>query len=150
MRQTIAFAALLFILGSAPAAAGHVEKTFDFALDEWFDLEDTDGPVTLHKVRIESVKGGFTKSKFFRPGNDEYLRTIQIELVFSNEGSRDWEARLSIHWKDENGVVIDGYEDKEELDEGERHDKVTVTLSTLAYGIDRARTLHVEIDYDLD
>jgi hypothetical protein len=144
-------AGLSLILASAvPAAAGSVSKSVPFQLDEWIELEAEDGPVTLHRIRVREVKGGFTKSKLFRPGNDQYLETIQIELEYTNTASRDWEADLDVTWLDSAGKVIDGYHDDESLNENERHEGTTVTLSTLRYGLDHAKKLEIAIEFRPD
>ena len=137
----------LILASATPADAGSVSKSVPFQLDEWIGLDATDGPVTLHRIRIREVRGGLTKSKVFRPGNDEYLVTIQIELEFTNTATRDWEADLDIRWLDAEGVAIDGYHDEEDLDEDERRDEATVTLSTLKYGLDRAEKLEIGIEF---
>ena len=134
---------------AAPAGAGEVDQTVSFTLDQWFDLGVTDGPVTLHRIRIVR-EGGFTKSRLMRPGNSEYLEDIQIQLEFSNSATRDWEARFRLEWVDGSGRTIDGYNGTENLDDGSRHDLQTITLSTLRYGIEQARKLRVRIDFDPD
>ena len=146
----IAALALLATSIAAPALAGSVHKSVPFALHQWVELGSEEGPVTLHRFRIEKKSGGLTKSKLFRPGNSEFLETIQLQLEYSNRSSHDWKAHLKIVWKDSKGRVIDGYVDKESLDDGESWDKATVTLSTLRYGLERAQTLEIEIEYDRD
>ncbi|MDX1631236.1 MAG: hypothetical protein R3234_05210 [Thermoanaerobaculia bacterium] len=138
---------VILALAPVPVSAGSVSRSVPFELDEWIELEASDGPVTLHRLRIEEIRGGLTKSKLFRPGNDEYLETIRIELVYSNEADRDWEADLDIRWLDDQGRAIDGYHDEEDLDDDERHEDTTVTLSTLRYGLDRAETLEIGIEF---
>lgn len=129
-----------------PAAAGEVEKTAAFSLDTWLALDSHDGPVTLHRVRLART-GGEVKSRLLRPGNSEYLADVQIQVEFSNEASKDWEMRLKVEWLDADGRVIDGYDDTENLDSDSRYDQQTVTLSTLRYGLERARKLRVRITY---
>ena len=149
----VAIAALVALVSAqpSPALAGEVTKSAPFALDAWIDLGVTDGPVTLHRIRIASVsERGLTKSKLFRPGNSEYLQTVQIELEYTNSADRDWEADLDVVWKDASGVAIDGYHDDESLDERSHRDDTTVTLSTFRYGLDRAKTLEVEIEFHED
>lgn len=151
--RRFAFVALLLGVGAlaaVPARAGSVEKTAPFALDTWIDLNSTDGPVSIHKLRIERQKGGLSKSAFLRPGNDEYLDTLQIQIEFSNSTKDDWKAHLSIKWLDDQGTVIDGYDDKENLDDSSDHAKDTVTLSTLKYGTARAKQLQIKITYGRD
>jgi hypothetical protein len=132
-----------------PATAGSVEKTVPFELDQWIDLASTDGPVTLHRIRL-ARKSGVSKSMFARPGNDEYLQDVQIQLEFSNEATKDWEAHLVIEWVDGDGRAIDGYNDTEGLDSESKQDDTTVTLSTLKYGLDRAKKLKIKIDFYKD
>ena len=146
-------ASTLLILAAAtfaalPAHAAEVEKTVPFAFDQWTALDSTDGPVTLHRIRIIRQKGGFTKSAFLRPGNDEYLETVQIQLEYSNSGKDDWKAKLDIAWLDDHGTIIDGYNDADSLDDDESHTNDTVTLSTLKYGIAQAKKLHIKIRFD--
>ena len=136
-------------LAAAPAAAGEVEKSVPFRLDQWIDLAASDGPVTLHRIRV-ARQGAGAKSKFLRPGNSEYLEDVQVQLEFSNDATRDWQARLDIEWLDAGGAAIDGYNDKESLDSESRHDEQTVTLSTLRYGLERAKTLKIRIEFELD
>jgi hypothetical protein len=132
---------------AAPPTAGAAEvvKSAPFALDEWVELAATDGPVTLHRVRV-ARQGGVTKSSLMRPGNSEFLQDIQIQLEFSNEASRDWEARLHVTWVDRDGKTIDGYNGSESLDSESRYDQQTVTLSTLRYGLERAAKLEIRIE----
>ncbi len=141
--------ALALACTALPLAAGEVEKNVNFALDEWIELNATDGPVTLHRIRI-AKQSGITKSKFLRPGNSEYLQDVQIQLEFTNDTSRDWKARLEVEWLDAGGQVIDGYNDSETLGEDSRRDEQTVTLSTLRYGLDKAKKLHLAIRFEPD
>lgn len=138
-------AALLASLAS-PAFAGEVSKDAGFALDQWIELKATDGPVTLHRIRLVK-QSGVTKSKFLRPGNSQFLSDVQIQLEYSNDSSKDWEAHLDIQWVDGSGEVIDGYNDTEGLDSESRNDDATVTLSTLKYGLERAKKLKIKIDF---
>ena len=128
--------------------AGEINKSVPFVLDEWIKLEISDGPVTIHRFRIEKKKGGITKSKLMRPGNAEFLETIQIQIEYSNKSSRDWEADMDITWIDANGKTIDGYRDDEDLDDEEQYDQATVMLSTLKYGLERAKTLKIHISFE--
>jgi hypothetical protein len=143
---------LLLGLATLPraAAAGDVSKDVPFAVDQWIELDVTDGPVTLHRIRLRHVSGGFTKSKLFRPGNDEFLETVQIQLDYSNSSTKDWEVHLNVRWIDSTGATIDGYIDDEDLDDSETHGDATATLSTLRYGLDRAARLLVDLHFDTE
>lgn len=140
---------LVLALLAAPLVAetksDTITKSVPFQLGSWIDLSFTEGPVTLHRVRLAEVRGGITKSDLFRPGNTEHLRNVEIELEYSNSSSDDWEAHLDVTWKDSEGRVIDGYRDDESLDDKSSHDHTTVKLSTLRYGIDRATTFDISI-----
>ena len=138
------------VLVPALAAAGTVTKTVPFKLDAWIELGAQDGPVTLHRIRVASQAGPFTKSMVFRPGNSEFLATVQLQLEYTNTEKRDWQAALEVTWVDDAGAAIDGYNGEEGLDGEEERDKTTVTLSTLKYGLERARKLKVRIEFDPD
>ncbi|MBZ0110973.1 MAG: hypothetical protein K8J08_00795 [Thermoanaerobaculia bacterium] len=144
----------LLLLGLAvlprAAAAGEVSKNVPFELGQWVELGVTDGPVTLHRIRLRRVSGGLTKSKFFRPGNDEFLETVQIQIEYSNASSEDWEVDLDVRWVDSKGATIDGYRDDEDLNDSETHADATVTLSTLKYGLDQAAKLLVDLHFDTE
>lgn len=146
----LALAAAAALVAAAPAHAANVSKTVPFALDQWWDLSSSAGPVTLHRIKIAEVKAGFDKSALFRPGNSERLQTVQIRIEYSNTASNDKDARVKVLWKDAAGEVIDGYEDTESLDDGSSHDVDTITLSTLKYGLSKAKTVEISIDYDND
>ena len=142
----LSLAAVAALALPLPAAAGEVEKTVTFALDTWIPLDAHDGPVALHRLRLART-GGAVKSHLVRPGNSDYLTDVQIQVEFSNEASSDWQMRLKVEWLDGEGRPIDGYDDTEDLDSDSRYEQQTVTLSTLRYGLERARKLRVRITY---
>jgi len=132
-------------LATVPASAAEIDKEFPFKVDEWFPLEVTDGEVTVHRIRIKTIKGNF-KSRVFRPSSTEFVRTVQIQIEYTNDSSRDVEADLDIVWVDSHGNEIDGYRDEEDMDEDE-HDEMTAMISTSAYGLEQAKKLRVKIDF---
>ena len=140
-----AMAAALLI--SAPPAAGTVSKSVPFELGAWTTLDEVDATVTLHRLRVVEQTGAFTKSNLFRPSGSEYLVTVQIQLEYTNTSTHDWNARIVVEWLDADGKVIDGYSGSEGLDRKEDHDVDTMTISTLKYGIEKAKTLRVKIDF---
>lgn len=151
MRPSFAFrlAALIVLIGfvAASARAGEVEKKVSFALGDWVDLASTDGPVTIHRIRIEK-QSGLTKSKLFRPGGGAaYTADVQVQIEFTNDATHDWDAAVEIEWLDKDGEAIDGYRGTESLDSESRRDLQTITLSTLKYGLDRAKKLRVRIEF---
>ena len=82
---------------------------------------------------------------FVRPGNQKYLDTIQFQLEYSNDATADWEAHVDLALLDADGVAIDGYEGDEGLGEKESHEEDTITISTLKYGLERAKTMRLKI-----
>jgi hypothetical protein len=130
-----------------PAAAGGVNKTFDFELGKWYALDDAkEGPVSLHRIQIVRQAGLLTKSNLLRPGNAEYLASIEIRLEYSSSATRDWKAKFRLALLDEQEQEIDGYNGSASLNEEESHEIVTIKLSTLKYGLARARKLRVVIE----
>jgi hypothetical protein len=154
MPRRFAVPLLLFVLATSilaqasPAAAGQVEKSFPFALDRWCDVEVNDGPVTIHRVRVELMKGGVTKSSFVRPGNTDFLETVRVVVEYSNKDPKnDWKADLDVTWVDAAGKVIDGYRDDENIDNDARKEDIHAMISTLKYGLEKAKSLKVKIDF---
>ena len=142
--------ALAFVLFAAFAPrrtfAEDVNRTFAFEADKWYSLDDAkEGPVTLHRIQVALQRGRFTKSALFRPGNSDYLASIEIRLEYSNSATKDWKGKFNLALLDENGQEIDGYNGKEDLNEQESHNIVTIKLSTLKYALERARKFRVAI-----
>lgn len=148
MRRALVSVVVAGVLATAAPAvrAESVNKTVPFELDRWYELKVQEGPVTLHRIRIASKEGAISKSKLFRPGNSEYLETVQIQVEYSNSSSKDWKAEMKIHWLDDQDRVIDGYNGSESLGDEENFQHAHVALSTLKYGLDRAKKLRIRID----
>ena len=143
--------ALLAAFVPRPALGQAVSRTFAFEADKWYVLDDAkEGPVTLHRIQVARQRGHLTKSALFRPGNSEYLASIEIRLEYSNSATRDWKARFRLALLDDGGQEIDGYNGSEDLNEQESHNLVTIKLSTLKYGLERARKLRVVIECEPD
>ncbi len=143
-----ASAALAVLLLASPAPAAQLSQTFDFAIDRWFPLEAGDGPVTLHRIRLDLLEGRLTKSSLARPYNSEYLETVRIQLDYTNRATAKWSARVTVRWLDAEGRVIDGFSANEKLERNSARKVAQVTLSTLRYGLERAATLEVDIHYE--
>lgn len=138
------------ILASVPrdVRGETVDKSIAFELGKWYDLDAKDGPITLHRIRVVEQTGAFTKSQIFRPTDSEYLKTVQLQIEYSNTSSKEWSCRIDLVWVDGDGKTIDGYRGKEDLDKREDHDMVTVTLSTLGYGLEVAKKLKFKLDFN--
>jgi len=149
---TVGLAAVgLSLLLPRAAEAAPFRRTVPFALDQWFDIGFQDGPVTIHRLRIER-KGGLKgfKSVVSRPGNTEFVQDVQIQIEFSNSSTSDWEVKARVVWLDANDQVIDGYKGDEGLGDEESHELATMLFSTLKYGLDQARKLRIELEVQPD
>lgn len=144
MRTVITCLALL--AAASALAGGPVDKAVPFELGKWIDLEHTEGPVVLHRIRVVEQSGTITKSTIFRPTGSEYLKTVQVQLEYSNSATKDWDCFMQVEWADADDKVIDGYRGTESLDDREVHDSDTVTLSTLKYGLEKAKTLKIHLE----
>ncbi len=136
--------ALAALLCALPAAGAEVSKSFTFELDKWFELGATDGPVTLHRLRLERVSGGFSKLARLG-GSSDYAASVELQLEYTNESSSDWKADVVVEWLDSSGDVIDGYRSDMNLDDDDRHELKKSTITTLRYGLDKAKKLRIEI-----
>lgn len=135
----------------APAAAQtSVDKTVPFELDKWYDLSVKEGPITLHRIHLERQGSGGLKARVVRGGDEEYTVPVKVELEYSNASSTDWKAVFRVSWTDDSGEAIDGYNGSAELDEKKDFDRVGGTVTTLRYGLARARKLRLLINVKPD
>ena len=135
------------LLATAPAAAGEVTQTFDFELDAWHEIGIVDGPVKLHRIRLDRKEDRITKSVVSRPYYQEYLEVLRVTLEYTNEATAGWQARLDIRWLDDEGRVIDGFSANEKLDKKAAKEVVRVSVPTLKYAVQRAETLELKVHY---
>ena len=136
----------LSLLVPTGAEAAPFRRSVPFVLDQWVGIDFKDGPVTIHRLRIERKSGlkGF-KSVVSRPGNTEFLQDVQVQIEYSNGSTSDWEVKTNIVWLDANDQVIDGYRGGEGLSDGSSHELATMLFSTLKYGLEQARKLTIEL-----
>jgi hypothetical protein len=145
--MTLAAAAAL----AAPAAAqAPLDKTVPFELDKWYELNVKDGPITLHRLRLERQGGGGLKARVTRAADEEFTAPVKVELEYSNASSTDWKAAFRIAWVDEAGEAIDGYNGSHQLDEKKDFDRCGGTVTTLKYGLAKARRLRLRINVKPD
>ncbi len=139
---------LVAALAGVPAAgAEEVTMTYDFDLHEWHAIDKTDGPVTLHRIRLDPKEGRFTKTVLARPYNQEYLETIRIQLEYTNESAKAWDARLTVRWHDQDGELIDGISGNEKLKKKRARETASLSVATLKYGLAHAKTLEVTVHF---
>ena len=151
MRKTLArglVGALMLIAGSGVAQGEEVVKTYEFEVDRWQEIGLTDGPVTLHRIRVDRKEDRLTKSVLARPYNQQYLEPIRFQLDYTNGSSSKWKARVTVRWLDEEGRVIDGFSANETLQKKSANKIAQASVATLKYGLQRAQTLEVEIRFE--
>lgn len=136
------------LFGGNILGAAEVVKTYDFVVDEWNEIGETDGPVALHRIRIDRKEGRLTKATLARPYNQSYLEPVRFQLEYSNGSSEKWRARVTVRWLDEEGRIIDGFSANEDLGKKSAHKVAQASVSTLKYGLERAKTLEVEVRFE--
>ena len=90
------------VLAAPASAQTSVDKTVPFELDKWYELNVKEGPITLHRIRLERTGGGGLKARV-TGGEDEYRVPVKVELEYSNISSTDWKAAFRVSWVDESG-----------------------------------------------
>ena len=140
--------ALVLVLTASAALADEVVKRYAFAIDVWQPIDATDGPVTLHRIRIDRKEDRITKSMLARPYNQQYLEPIRFQLEYSNNASKKWRARITVRWLDENDQVIDGFSANETLDKKSASKIAQASVATLKYGLAKAKTLEVQVRFE--
>jgi hypothetical protein len=130
------------VLAAPASAQTSVDKTVPFELDKWYELNVKEGPITLHRIRLERGAGGGLKSRV-TGGEDEYHVPVKAELEYSNAASSDWRVVFRISWVDESGEAIDGYNGSHQLSEKKDFERASGTVTTLRYGLARAKKLRL-------
>ena len=150
MTRTSWMVILLAAVLAAPASAQtSVNKTVPFELDKWYELNVKEGPITLHRLRLERAGGGGLKARV-TGGEDEYRVPVKVELEYSNVSSTDWKAVFHVSWVDESGEAIDGYNGSHQLSEKKDFERAGGTVTTLRYGLARARKLRLMMNVKPD
>ena len=149
-RTSWMFTLLTATLLAAPASGQTtVDKTVPFELDKWYELNVKEGPITLHRIRLERSGGGGIKARV-TGGEDEYRIPVKVELEYSNVSSTDWRAVFRVSWLDDSGEAIDGYNGHHELEEGKEFNRAGGTVTTLRYGLVRARKVRLRLNVKPD
>jgi hypothetical protein len=137
--------ALSAVLAAPGAAQTSVDKTVPFELDKWHELNAKEGPITLHRIRLEK-QGGVPLKNRVTGGDDEFRVGIKVEIEYTNASSTEWRAISRITWVDDRGELIDGFNGSNELEEKKDFDRVGGTVVTLKYGLAHARRLRLLIN----
>jgi hypothetical protein len=146
MLTLLAAATVLAVPASAQTS---VDKTVPFELDKWYELNVKEGPITLHRIRLERGAGGGLKSRV-TGAEDEYRAPVKIELEYTNAASSDWRVVFRVSWTDDGGEAIDGYNGSHQLSEKKDFERTGGTVTTLRYGLARARKLRLLLNVKPD
>jgi hypothetical protein len=131
---------------AAPAAAQTtVDKTLPFELDKWYELSAKEGPITLHRLRLER-QGGVPLKARVAGSDDEFRVPVKVEIEYSNVSSTDWKGVVRLTWFDEHGELVDGYNGTVGLDEKKDFNRSGGTVVTLKYGLAHARKLRILVN----
>jgi|CXWL01.1.fsa_nt_gi hypothetical protein len=145
----LALAAPLLLVNAAPAAAVVFEKEVPFVLGEWVDVSLTDGDVTIYRLKID--REGSMLDKAMRPGRSaDFAQHVDLKIEYTNAAKKDWKAKVRAVWADADGLTIDGFDGSENLDHEESHEIGKSSLSTIKYGLDRAKTLKLRVELQPD
>lgn len=148
MRLTSCLAVATLAVLTVPAhAQTSVNKTVTFELDRWWDLDVKEGPITLHRIRLERQGAGI-KSRI--QGANEFQLPVKLEIEYTNASSTDWEAACHVVWLDAAGEPIDGYTGSLELDEDKKFDRVGGYVTTGKYGLAHAKKLKIVLNIKPD
>jgi len=152
MRQHLLLVAALVLASSAvqPLGADTVKKSYSFELDKWYEIDAESGPVKLYRIRVERQSGAKTFKSILTRVHTDFATDVQIQIEYSNKSSKDWKGKMRIVWVDEKGETIDGYVGTESFGDETKHEVQTMLVSTLKYGLLRARKLEVEISVEKD
>jgi len=137
------------VLARPASAQTSVDKTVPFELEKWYELNVKEGPITLHRIRLERGAGGGLKSRV-TGGEDEYRVPVKVELEYTNAASSDWRAVFRVSWVDDGGETIDGYNGSHQLSEKKDFERTGGTVTTLRYGLARAKKLRLLLNVKPD
>ena len=137
---------LLFHLGAVALQAEVISAAFDFELERWMDIEQTDGPVTIHRVRVTTQRTGFRSWGAETALNRDYMQRLGVQLEFTNESTRKYKSYIEVRLLDANGEAVDGFGDEEGLDANRARNIVERSFPASKYGLKRVERLEIEIE----
>ena len=135
------------ILGSASRTeATVIRQSCDFRLETWCDIDQTDGPVTLHRFRVTTTDIGIRSISATNVLNDEYLQRIGVQVEFTNEGDKKYKSFVKVRWLDAEETAIDGFGDEEGLEGHKARGMIRRSIPALKYGLQKAKTIEIEVN----
>jgi hypothetical protein len=117
-----------------------------FELEKWMDVNQTDGGVTIHRVRISGEQAGVRSNWAGMALNRSYLQPLAVQIEYTNEGSRKIKSHISVSMVDADGEPIDGFSDDEGLEAKRSRGLVTRSFPASKYGLKRVARLELEVE----
>ena len=135
------------LLGSSQVAnATTLRQTCDFRMETWCDVNQTDGPVTIHRYRVTASEVGIRSISATNVLNDEYLERVGVQIEYTNEGGRKYKSFIKVRWLDADQDAIDGFGDEEGLEANKARAMIKRSIGALRYGLQKAKTIEFEIN----
>jgi hypothetical protein len=138
-------------IGAIAASAGAAQATVlkqscEFRLETWCDINQVDGPVTIHRARVTTTDAGLRSISATNVLNDEYLKRVSVQIEYTNEGGRKYKSFIKVRWVDADGEAIDGFGDEEGLEAHKARGMIKRSIGALKYGLVKAKTIEVEVN----
>jgi hypothetical protein len=138
---------LAALLGSSHAArATMLRQSCDFRLETWCDVNQTDGPVTIHRFRVTTSEVGIRSISAGSALNDEYLKRVGVQIEYTNESGAKHKSYIKARWLDAEGAPIDGFGDEEGLEANKARGMVKRSIGALKYGLEKAKKIELEVN----
>jgi hypothetical protein len=135
------------ILGfAASAEATVIRQSCDFRLETWCDIEQTDGPITLHRFRLTTTDIGIRSISASNVLNRDFLERVSAQIEYTNEGDKKYKSYIKVRWLDGEETAIDGFGDEEGLEGHKARGMVRRSVPALKYGLQKAKKLEIEVN----
>jgi hypothetical protein len=138
--------ALLLAWAGGALRAQVIAASFDnVELEKWLDVNKTDGPITIHRLRISTQQTGFRSWGTESYLNRDYLQRLGVQLEYTNDGVRRYKSYITVRLVDGSGEAIDGFGDEEGLESHRARGLVERSFPASKYGLKRMKRLELEI-----
>lgn len=139
-------AVIAIVASGQRAEATVLKQSCDFVLEQWCDVNQVDGSVTIHRARVTTTEAGLRSISATNALNDEYLKRVSVQIEYTNEGGRKYKSFVKVRWLDADGEAIDGFGDEEGLEANKARGMIKRSIGALKYGLVKAKTLEVEVN----
>jgi hypothetical protein len=116
-----------------------------FELEKWIDVNKTDGPITIHRIRVSEDQAGIRSKSAEMALNRAYVQRIAVQIEYTNESSRRYKSHIAVNMADANGEAVDGFSDDEGLEPNKSRGLVTRSFPASKYGLQRVTRIDLEI-----